>query len=234
MSTILSIETSSEICSVAVSKDGMVEFHVESEEPMQHAVLLGQYVDQALDDLARKELKLDVVAVSLGPGSYTGLRIGLSMAKGLCFAKDIPLIGINTLQLLAVKAMFGMRDPEGDEILAAMIDARRKEVYYGAYDFALNPITEPQPLILEPNSLEELNTRRKVVLIGNGVTKAREILDLPNALYLTDRMPVAMDMTALAERAYRKGDFLDTAYAVPVYLKEYEAKKSTNKVLKTL
>ncbi|MDE6271840.1 MAG: tRNA (adenosine(37)-N6)-threonylcarbamoyltransferase complex dimerization subunit type 1 TsaB [Muribaculaceae bacterium] len=234
MSTILNIETSSEICSIAVSNDGMIEFHIESEEPMQHAVLLGQYVERALDEIARKELTLDAVAVSLGPGSYTGLRIGLSLAKGLCFAKDIPLIGIDTLQLLAVKAMFGLRDPEGDEVLVGMIDARRSEVYYAAYDFALNSIIRPQPLILEPDSLNNLSDRRKIVMIGDGITKAKEILNQPNALYLTNRMPVAMDMTALSERAYRRGDFLDTAYSVPVYLKEYEAKKSANKVLKSI
>ncbi|MDE6235099.1 MAG: tRNA (adenosine(37)-N6)-threonylcarbamoyltransferase complex dimerization subunit type 1 TsaB [Muribaculaceae bacterium] len=231
MSVILNIETSSEICSVAVSKDGMIEFHIESEESMQHAALLGPYVEKALDDIARKELELDAVAVSLGPGSYTGLRIGLSLAKGLCFSRNIPLIGLNTLEILAVKAMFGLRDPEGDEILVGMIDARRMEVYAAAYDFALKTLIAPQPLILEPNSLQELADKRKVVLIGNGITKAKDVLQLPNALYLTNHMPIAMDMVALSERAFRRGEFMDVAYGVPVYLKEYEAKHSTNKVI---
>lgn len=231
MSVILNIETSSEICSVAVSKDGMIEFHIESEEPMQHASLLAPYVEKALDDLTRKELHLDAVAVSIGPGSYTGLRIGMSLAKGLCFAKDIPMIGINTLELLAVKGMFGLRDAEGDEILVSMIDARRMEVYLAAYDFALNPVIEPRPQILDQDSLQELSSRRKLVFIGNGIMKAKDVLDLPNALYLTNRMPIAMDMTALSERAFRKGDFMNTAYGVPVYLKEYEAKRTSNKVL---
>lgn len=231
MSVILNIETSSEICSVAVSKDGMIEYHVESDQPMQHATLLAQYVEKALDDLSRKELKLDAVAVSIGPGSYTGLRIGLSLAKGLCFSRDIPLIGINTLELLAVKAMFGLREPEGDEVLVGMIDARRMEVYMAAYDFSLNELIRPQPLILEPDCLNELADRRKVVIIGNGASKAEGIIKLPNALYLPGRMPVAMDMTALSERAFRKGNFMDRAYGVPLYLKEYEARHSSNKVL---
>ena len=231
MSVILNIETSSEICSVAVSKDGMIEYHIESEEPMQHASLLAQYVEKALDDIARKEIELDAVAVSIGPGSYTGLRIGLSLAKGLCFSRDIPLIGINTLELLAVKAMFGLREPEGDEMLVGMIDARRMEVYAAAYDFALNELMSPRPLILSPDSLKEFTEKRKVVIIGNGVSKAEKILQLPNAIYLPGRMPIAMDMTALSERAFRKGDFMDSAYGVPVYLKEYEARHSSNRVL---
>lgn len=231
MSIILNIETSSEICSVAVSADGMIEYHIESEEPMEHASLLGVYVDKALDDIARKGLNLDAVAVSLGPGSYTGLRIGLSLAKGLCYAKDIPLIGINTLELLAVKGMFGLRDAEGDELFIPMIDARRKEVYMACYDFALNTIMEPQPMILDEHSLLNLPAEKKKVIIGNGALKAKEIITAENTLFLTNRMPVAMDMTALSERAYRSGDFLDVAYSVPIYLKEYEAKKSGNKVL---
>lgn len=233
MSVILNIETSGEICSVAVSSEGMIEFHAESDKPMEHARLLAPYVDKALEHIARRELKLDAVAVSLGPGSYTGLRIGLSLVKGLCFAKDIPLIGIDTLQLLAVKAMFAIADPQGDELLISMVDARRMEVYVGVYDFALNELLKPQPMILDSNSLKEFAGERPIVVVGNGASKAKDILSLPNARFL-EKMPVAMDMTALSERAFRNGDFLDTAYSTPIYLKEYQAKKSENKVLGSL
>lgn len=231
MSVILSIETSSQICSVAVSMDGMIDFHIESEEPMQHASLLAQYVDRCLDHIARRDMKLDAVAVSIGPGSYTGLRIGMSLAKGLCFAKDIPLIGVPTLELLAVKAMFGLRDSEGDEILVPLIDARRMEVYTAAYDFSLKPVLEPQALILDEFSFSQLPADKRIVFIGDGATKARDVVKHPGALFLTNSMPVAMDMTALAERAFRKGEFMDTAYAVPFYLKDYQATKPKNKVL---
>lgn len=230
MSVILNIETSGERCSVAVSSDGMIEYHVESDRPMEHARLLAGYVDSALEHLARREMRADAVAVSLGPGSYTGLRIGMSLAKGLCFAGDLPLIGVNTLELLAVTGMFSIREPEGDEVLIGMIDARRKEVYVAAYDFALNTLLEPRPMILDADSLSEFASARSVVIVGNGATKAKDILSLPNARYL-ETMPTAMDMTALSERAFRRGDFLDTAYSVPVYLKEYEAKHSANRVL---
>ena len=228
MSVILNIETSASICSVAVSADGMIEFHIESEEAMQHASLLAQYVDRCMEHIARRELKLDAVAVSIGPGSYTGLRIGLSLAKGLCYSHDIPLIAVSTLEILAVKAMFGLRECEGDEILVPMIDARRMEVYTAAYDFALHAVMEPQPLILDADSYASLAGARKVVFIGNGVDKARDVVKLPNALWLTNAMPLAIDMVALSEKAFREGKFADTAYCVPEYLKEFQATKPRN------
>lgn len=233
MARIINIETSSKICSVAVTADGMVEFHVESEQDMEHARLLGVFIEKALDDMARREVKADAVAVSAGPGSYTGLRIGMSMAKGLCFAQDLPLITVPTLELLAVKAMFGLRDPQGDELLIPLIDARRMEVYTAAYDFALNPILEPQALILDKDSFKDLLDSRKCVFIGDGVTKAKELISHPNAVFATNMMPIAIDMTALSERAFRNGDLADTAYAVPFYLKEYQATIAKNKVLAT-
>lgn len=230
MSVILNIETSSRICSVAVSCDGMVEFHIESEEPMQHATLLAVYVDRCLDYLNRREMSLDAVAVSYGPGSYTGLRIGMSLAKGLCFAKDIPLIGVPTLEILAVKAMFMLHDSEGDEILVPMIDARRMEVFTAAYDFSLNPIMKPQPLIIGNDSFRNLPEGREVVFIGDGVDKAKDVIEVPNSRFLSSSMPVAMDMVALSERAFLTGNFLDTAYSVPFYLKDYQTTTPRNKV----
>ena len=231
MSVILNIETSSRICSVALCIDGMPEFHIESDESMQHAALLGQYVDKALEDLSRRELKLDAVAVSIGPGSYTGLRIGLSLAKGLCFAMDIPLIGLSTLEILTVKAMFAMHDSEGDEIVVPLIDARRMEVYTAAYSLDLKPVIEPQPMILDENSFAELRNYRRVVFIGDGVDKAKEVLNADNFEFLSSKMPLALDMGALSERAFRNSDFMDPAYGVPLYLKEYQATIAKNKVI---
>ena len=231
MSVILNIETSSRICSVAVSCDGQVEYHIESEEPMQHAALLGVYVERCLDFLARREMALDAVAVSMGPGSYTGLRIGMSLAKGLCFAKDIPLIGIPTLEILAVKAMFALHDSEGDELLVPMIDARRMEVYTAAYDFSLHQVMTPQPLILDEASYGNLGKERKILFIGDGVEKAKDVITHKGAHFISSAMPVAMDMVALSERAYRNRDFLDTAYSVPFYMKDYQATTPRNKVL---
>ncbi len=161
MATILNIETSSSVCSVALTKDGAVEFELEDTEGMNHAVKLAPFAERCMEELKRKEESLDAVAVSLGPGSYTGLRIGLSFAKGLAFSLNIPLIGISTLQLLAVKAMFRNMAWEGDEILVGMIDARRMEAYVGAYDFALNAIIPERAEILNPDSFKELHGYRK-------------------------------------------------------------------------
>lgn len=231
MACILNIETSGKNCSVALIKDGVVEYQLEDKEGMAHARRLAPFVEKCMQELARKEERFEAVAVSIGPGSYTGLRIGLSLAKGLCFALDIPLITISTLEILAVKAMFRSMEWEGDEIIVPMIDARRKEVYTAAYDFALTHILPPAPLILDNNSYSTIPAEKKVIFIGDGAGKARDVINRPNVVWYPDVYPMAQDMTALSEKYFREGRFADTAYAVPEYLKEYVAAVSTNKVL---
>lgn len=231
MSVILNIETSGKYCSVALTKDGVVEYSREDSIEMNHARALAPYVESCLEEIKRHEWKLDAVAVSLGPGSYTGLRIGLSLAKGLCFSLDVPLIGISTLKLLAVKAMFRNIEWEGDEILVPMIDARRMEVYTAAYDFHLHELISPSPLIIDKDSYSGLPEGRRIYFFGDGAEKTKEILQGEGRYWLDGLNPKASDMTALAEKAFRESHFLDVAYSVPEYLKEYEAKKSINKVL---
>lgn len=231
MSTILAIETSGKYCSVALIHEGLAEFSREDEVEMNHARAIGPFVDECVKEARRHEWKIDAVAVSMGPGSYTGLRIGLSMAKGLCFSLGVPLIGVSTLKLIAVKAMFRNIDWQGDEILVPMIDARRMEVYTAAYDFRLNALMEPQPLILTDKSYSELPTDRSVFFMGDGAEKSKDVLKGEGRHWIDGVNPKASDMTALAEKAFREGDFLDVAYSVPEYLKEYEAKKSAVKGL---
>lgn len=231
MATILNIETSGTICSVAISREGVVEFQMEDTSGMKHAERLAPFIDRCLEEVHRREMPLDAVAVSMGPGSYTGLRIGLATAKGLCFGLDIPLIGVDTLQLLAVKAMFRSMDWQGDEMLVPMVDARRMEVYTAAYDFALNELMTPQPLILDNTSYSELLAKGKVYFMGNGVTKARTVIDAPDDRWLTGLEPHARDMVALAEKAFREERFEDVAYCVPLYRKEYQTTCPRNKVL---
>lgn len=226
MAVILNIETSTTVCSAALTAEGMVLRHFENFDGRNHAALLSGYIKGCLDFLNEKELKLDAVAVSLGPGSYTGLRIGLSEAKGLAYALDIPLIGISTLQLLATRVMFSTLDIDPETIFVPMIDARRMEVYTAAYDFALKPLLEPQPLILDSDSYAGLiATQRPVLLFGNGSAKAADVVKASNVTYVEDVDPLAVDMIALAERAYASRDFLDLAYSVPVYLKDFVATK---------
>lgn len=224
MATILNIDTSTTVCSAALSSEGMIIHHCEDFGGMNHATLLSGFIKQCLDVAADHEMKLDAIAVSMGPGSYTGLRIGLSEAKGLAYALNIPLIGVDTLMLMAVHIMFNVDVPE-DALFAPMIDARRMEVYTAVYDLALNALVPPTPLILEPDSYNRFLENHVVYFGGNGSDKARAIISNPNARMVDDVNPLAVDMPALAERAYLNRQFLDIAYSTPQYLKEYQATK---------
>lgn len=225
MAVILNIDTSTEVCSTALTAEGMVLCHYEDFNGRNHAALLSGFIKRCLDHLRDHEMDLEAVAVSMGPGSYTGLRIGLSEAKGLAYALDIPLIGVSTLKLLAVSAMFSSLDLDPDTMLAPMIDARRMEVYTAVYSFALEPLMEPRPLILDENSYDEFLAQGKVAFMGNGSDKARSVITSPNAIFIPDIVPLASDMTALSEQAYSRREFLDLAYSVPEYLKDFQALK---------
>ena len=229
MANILNIETSTDVCSVALTSEGQVLDHRENYEGQTHATLLSQYVKDMLDYARSRELKLDAIAVSIGPGSYTGLRIGLSEAKGLAFGLQIPLIGVNTLQLLTVSTMFNhFIDEDGEKglLYVPMIDARRMEVYTAAYTPALETVVEPQAMILDEHSFErQLDEGYTLVLMGNGSDKARQVLSRDGVRFIEGIKPVAVDMLALAEKAYRENDFIDVAYSTPLYLKEFQATK---------
>lgn len=206
--------------------------HFEDYEGRNHAALLSDFIKGCMDFLAEKELKLDAVAVSMGPGSYTGLRIGLSEAKGLCYALDIPLIGVNTLELMATRVMFSTDSVDPDSILVPMIDARRMEVYTAAYDFGLAELITPQPLILDENAYADiLASGRPVLFFGDGMEKSKAVIKADNAVFVEGVDPLAVDMIALAERNFARREFLDTAYSVPLYLKDFQATKPRNRVL---
>lgn len=228
MAVILNIETSTSVCSAALTAEGMVLTHYEDFEGRNHATLLSGFIKQCLDFAAERELKLDAVAVSIGPGSYTGLRIGLSEAKGLCYALKIPLIGVSTLELMAVSVMFNF-DYDPETILVPMIDARRMEVYTAAYDSALKPILSPSPLILDSDSYSDILDKYPTAFFGDGSEKAKDIIKSPSARFIPDIFPLAAYMTALSERAWHRKEFLDLAYSVPEYLKEFQTTQSKNK-----
>ena len=223
MAVILNIESSQSASSVALSVDGNVEWSAVEREAMHQATDLAPFVAQAMEEVTRKELKIDAVAVSTGPGSYTGLRIGMSLAKGLAFGLDVPLIGVETLKLIAVKAMFRNLNFMGEEILVPMVDARRMEVYTAAYDFRLDALIPPQAMIITEDSFKELPQDRQIWFMGDGAAKTKDVIKLPNAHWMDDVLPMAFDMVALAEKSFREKDFLDLAYSVPFYIKDYEA-----------
>lgn len=222
MATIINIETSGKICSVALTRDGVLEFDIDDQTGMKHAEKLAPFVERVLEEAKRKEWEIDAVAVSIGPGSYTGLRIGLSLAKGLAFSMGIPLIGVSTLKILAVKAMFRNLNFTGEEILVPMIDARRMEVFTGAYNFALDALWGPGAMILDENSFSELLSEHELWFMGDGSEKTKGVIKSPNAHWMDGLNPMAKDMIALSEKAFREKDFLDVAYSTPEYLKEYQ------------
>lgn len=225
MPVILNIETSTKPCSVALTAEGAILAHYEEFAAQNHATVLSDFIKACLDHLHRHEMRLDAVAVSLGPGSYTGLRIGLSEAKGLAYALDVPLIGVDTLKLLVVSTFFHNDIDNPDALFAPMIDARRMEVYTAVYNLALETVMAPQPLILTPDSYAEQLARGEVYFMGDGSDKAREVIKSDNARFVPGIVPLAGDMLALSDAKFRQGDFLDLAYSVPAYLKEFQATK---------
>lgn len=222
MSCILHIETSTAVCSVAVSQDGTTIFSKEDFKGPSHAVVLGVYVDEALSFVDNHAIPVDAVAVSCGPGSYTGLRIGVSMAKGICYGRDIPLIGLPTLEVMAVPVLLSEELPE-DALLCPMIDARRMEVYSAIYDRALKVQKPVSADIIDENSYVSFLDKHPVYFFGNGAAKCREKLTHPNAHFIDNIHPLAKWMFPLAEKAMALNDYKDVAYFEPFYLKEFVA-----------
>ncbi len=222
MSCILHIETSTEVCSVSVSQDGMSIFTKEDFNGPSHATLLGVFVDEALSFVDNHAIPLDAVAVSCGPGSYTGLRIGVSMAKGVCYGRNIPLIGLPTLEVMCVPVLLEHDIPE-DALLCPMIDARRMEVYAVVYDRSLKAVREIGADIIDESSYAEFLEDRPVYFFGNGAAKCKEKITHKNARFIDDVHPLAKWMFPLAEKAVAKEDFKDVAYFEPFYLKEFVA-----------
>ena len=222
MSCILNIETSTSVCSVAASQDGQTIFVKEDLKGPSHAVSLGAFVDEALSFIDSHGIPLDAVAVSCGPGSYTGLRIGVSMAKGICYGRNIPLIGIPTLEVLSVPVLLYHDLPE-NALLCPMIDARRMEVYAAVYDRRLQVKRTVAADIVDENSYLEFLNEQPVYFFGNGADKCREQITHPNAHFIDNIHPLAKMMFPLAEKAVADEDYKDVAYFEPFYLKEFVA-----------
>ena len=224
MSCILNIETSTDVCSVAISDNGQVIFNKEDHSGPNHAVKLGVYVDEALSFIDAHGIPLEAVAVSCGPGSYTGLRIGVSMAKGICYGRDVKLISIPTLELMAVPVLLGEHPAEEDALIVPMLDARRMEVYAKVMDRALKEVRPIQADIVDAETYKEYLDRGTVYFFGNGAEKCMEVINHPNARLVRGIEPLAKNMAPLAEKRFVEGKFEDVAYFVPFYLKDFVAK----------
>ena len=227
MSCILHIETSTNVCSVAVSEDGQCIFSKEDFNGPNHAVVLGSFVDEALSFADSHAIPVDAVAVSSGPGSYTGLRIGVSMAKGICYGHGIKLLSVPTLKLMCVPIL--LREMiEDAALLCPMLDARRMEVYAAIFDRSLREIRPTQADIVDENTYKVLLDRQPIYFFGNGAEKCKEVIRHPNARFLADIHPLAKWMMPLAERKMMNGEYEDVAYFVPYYLKDFVAEMPKN------
>ncbi|NDW09130.1 tRNA (adenosine(37)-N6)-threonylcarbamoyltransferase complex dimerization subunit type 1 TsaB [Dysgonomonas sp. 520] len=230
MPHILYIDTATEVCSVAISNNEEIIFdRLETKGP-SHASLLGVFVDDAVKFLRKENKKPDAVAVSCGPGSYTGLRIGVSEAKGLCYGMDIPLIALNTPHIMAAGvAKSGMLDE--NTLLCPMIDARRMEVYAAIYNQKLEIVRDIQADIVDSDTYREYLKDNKIAFFGNGSAKCKEEIDNDNAIFLDNIYPKATDMISLAMDAYTNQRFEDVAYFEPFYLKEFVTTTPKKKVI---
>lgn len=230
MSLILNIETSTSVCSLALTEGVNVLFEKVSFDGPSHASLLGVYVEEALGFLKENSLRLDAVAVSSGPGSYTGLRIGVSMAKGLCFGYGIPLIGIHSLDIMAYAAICA-NNASDDCLYCSMMDARRMEVYSAFYDAQLNLIRNISADIIDEESYASYLEKGKVCFFGDGAEKCKSVLTSSNVKFIDKIYPLASNMGVLAQKAFEEKSFEDVAYFEPFYLKEFKATIAKNKVL---
>ncbi|WP_152971432.1 tRNA (adenosine(37)-N6)-threonylcarbamoyltransferase complex dimerization subunit type 1 TsaB [Lacinutrix algicola] len=220
MMYILSIETSTTNCSVSLSKNGETLLLKEDySNNYSHGERLHVFIDETLREAKIERSQLDAIAVSKGPGSYTGLRIGVSAAKGLCYALDIPLISISTLEALAHQVK-----PESG-VIVPMLDARRMEVYSAIFSSEFKEIRKIEAQILDETSFAGELSQGKVYFVGNGVEKTKALLNNENAIFIEDKLPSADQMSALAFLKHKKSDTEDVAYFEPYYLKDFVALK---------
>lgn len=232
MALILSIETSTQMCSASLSRDGEVILSKQHFDGYSHASHLTVLIESLIAEAGTGLAAIDAMAVSSGPGSYTGLRIGISTAKGICYALNKPMIAINSLEVLA----WQMQQIQGlatspSSWLCPMIDARRMEVYTSFFDLEMHSQSEIVAEIITEQSFLNILDTRQVIFAGNGADKCTETIIHPNAVFIANCNPLAHDMAKPAFKAYQSGRFEDVAYMEPFYLKDFVATTPKNKVL---
>ena len=229
MEKILLIESSTALCSVALAEDGVITSYKESSAPKAHASLTAVFIQEALSERGIALNDCDAVCVSMGPGSYTGLRVGVSTAKGLCFGSGKPLMAVGTLDTLVAQAR-EIPDLIGDlKYVIPMIDARRMEVYTAVFTPEGKQLTETAPAIIDENSFAEQLEQGQCLFIGDGAGKCADVIKHPNAHFVQCN-PKASAMLVPAMNAYKEKRFEDVAYFEPFYLKEFVATVSKKKL----
>ncbi|QIA06622.1 tRNA (adenosine(37)-N6)-threonylcarbamoyltransferase complex dimerization subunit type 1 TsaB [Draconibacterium halophilum] len=237
MAIILNIETSTEVCSVSLAENGKTLAQKESTEGLNHSKLLTVFIEDLFSENKFDINKIDAVAVSKGPGSYTGLRIGVSVAKGLCYGLGKPLIGIGSIEAMGNYVVENVGEfykaKDGEELLfCPMIDARRMEVYTALFDETGKAVSNVTAEIIDENAFADHLNTKKILFFGNGAEKCREKLTHENVLFNGPEKTTARFMQNLAEIKYNKKEFEDVAYFEPFYLKDFVATIPKNKVLK--
>ena len=228
MERIILIETSTALCSVALAEDGVITAYKESSAPKAHASLTAVFIDEILKDKGLTMSDCKAVCVSMGPGSYTGLRVGVSTAKGLCFGSGLPLIAVGTLDTLVAQAQVSGQIGNARYVVP-MVDARRMEVYTAIFTPEGKQITETAPMIIDENSFAEQLAEGEVLFIGDGAGKCADVIKHPNAKFIQCN-PQASAMLSPAMAAYKEKRFEDVAYFEPFYLKEFVATVSKKKM----
>jgi len=226
MSIILQIETATASCSVALAKDGNVLSSKTINQRNIHAEVITVFIGELFAENGLTFKEMDAVAVSSGPGSYTGLRIGVSTAKGLCFSLDKPLISVETLQAMAAGYLSRIKETEGRFLLCPMIDARRMEVFTALFDQDLKQIEATSAAIIDSESFKSTLNQHQIVFFGDGAAKCKAVLgNYPNAVFIDDFINQAEDLTAIAAKKMEQQQFVDVAYFEPFYLKDFIAGK---------
>lgn len=215
MAIILNIDTAVESASVCLAKDTQpVQFTINNNQ-RDHSSWLHSSIQKIISDTGLTTKDIEAIAVTIGPGSYTGLRVGLSAAKGLCYALNIPLIAINTLEIIAT----GVKEDQAD-MICPLIDARRMEVFMAVYDKQMQEIIKPCAMIIEPGSFDSLLESGKIVFAGNGSKKLQKIIVHSNAIF-NNFIATSVDMVILSAKKYVEKNFANLSYVEPFYIKEF-------------
>ncbi|HZJ74566.1 MAG TPA: tRNA (adenosine(37)-N6)-threonylcarbamoyltransferase complex dimerization subunit type 1 TsaB [Perlabentimonas sp.] len=234
MNPLLCIETGTPTCSVALGFDNKLIDVEESHDPNNnHAKNLTVFIKNLLEKHNIKPANLAGVAISKGPGSYTGLRIGVSAAKGICYGANLPLIAVGSLNAMAHGALVWLTQNRqfAPDIVCPMIDARRMEVYTQLFNIKGESISDVEAKILDKSSYSDLLSTKKILFLGNGSPKAKDVIKSTNAAFIDDFMPSARFMLPLASRLFNQKKFEDVAYFEPLYLKDFIVTVAKNKVL---
>lgn len=235
MALLLSIETSTAVCSVALSENGKLIALKETKEGMKHASQLTVFIQSILKENNNEVVDLDAIVISKGPGSYTGLRIGVSTAKGLCYGANIPLIAINTLECMSVPVASSISSKLNNASSAwfcPMIDARRMEVFTAFFNNENSIQKETSADIIDENSYLDILAEREIVFFGDGSSKCKEMINHKNAIFIDNITPSAANMIGIADDKFNKAEFEDVAYFEPFYLKDFVATTPKKNILK--